>query len=214
MPNLRTIVWVVVALFLSPMAASATPLDIRSVFLTDLGDEVRFSAVFDRAPDFVTVDEYGRNYDAFQLTLTHDMENPYQFRDVWIEGINIQSGLIPVYPMQSDGRFGEPTATVPYEVAEGPAGHVLSFSVPYVALSTSTGFFSLAAFSDTGSGLGGNPGPDPFHWFLDTYQYGESPNESNHAQGQFPVGVPEPTAMMQLGLGIGIGLLSLRKRFT
>src|SRR5688500_16929387 len=115
----------------APLSVMATPLDIRSVTLTDAGDVVLFETVFDRAPDFATVDHYGRHYDAFQFTLTHDMEYPYLLRDVWILGVGIESGLIPVFPMETTGDYGPLSASLPYVVSQIGGDHRLSFAVPY-----------------------------------------------------------------------------------
>jgi hypothetical protein len=191
-------------LFGSSAAARSSPLEIRSVTLTDMGGLVLFETVFDRAPDFFTVDQYGRNYDAFQLTLTHNMENPFLFRDVWIQGINIQNGYIPVYPMQRNGHFGPVSANVPYLVSLAASGHQLSFAVPYSALGSPDSLFPR----DGNAG----PGTGAFNWFLDTYQYGASPFENNHASGQYPVNVPEPGVLMQMGIGVGMGMLMLKHR--
>src|SRR5687768_9404108 len=131
MSRLPSIALVVLAVLGAPLSLSANPLEIRSVTLTTRGDAVCFDTVFDRAPDFTTVDQYGRNYDSFQFTLTHNLENPYLYRDVWIDGVDIQSGYVPVYPMQLDGDLGPLSASVPYALSQVAGGHLLSFTVPY-----------------------------------------------------------------------------------
>ena len=196
MSRLRSIAFVGLALLGAPLSVSALPLEIRSVTLTPRGDAVCFETVFDRAPDFVTVDEYGRKHDAFQFTLTHDIDNPYLFRDVWIDGVDIGHGAVPVYPMQLDGRFGPVSAEVPYLLSQVASGHLMTFTVPYAALIGVTPI------------LGGDPAK--FHWFLDTFQYGDSPNPANHAQGA--VGVPEPGIMLQMGVGAAVWFLARRRR--
>ena len=160
-----------------------SPLEIRSVSLTDVGGAVLFEITFDRAPDFSRVDASGRNYDAFQLTLTHDMENPSQFRDVWMQGIHIEAGVIPIYPMlRATNDFGPLSASVPYVVSVADSKHVLSFRVPYAALNSPESV--IPADGRAGKNTGA------FYWFLDTFQYGESPNATNHASGQYPA-VPQ-----------------------
>ena len=167
-----------------------SPLEIRSVSLTDVGGAVLFETIFDRAPDFAKVDQLDRNYDAFQLTLSHNMENPFLFREVWIQGIHIQSGYIPVYPMlEETNDFGPLTASVPYVVSVVDSKHVLSFKVPYAALSSPDSV--IPADGRAGKNTGA------FHWFLDTFQYGLSPNETNHARGQYPLTGPEPGAVLR-----------------
>jgi hypothetical protein len=190
-------------LLASPAFVSASPLEIRSVRLTGLADAILFETLFDRAPDFYTVDQYDRNYDAFQLTLTHNVENPFQFRDVWVQGIDIHTGFIPVLPMQPNGYFGPMSAYVPYVMSQTSGGHLMSFSIPHSALNAPNSVIPP-------SGIAG-PGTGAFHWFMDTYQYGQSEQDNNHAQGRYQQ-VPEPTTLIQMALGLGVGFLSLRKR--
>lgn len=156
----------------------SSPLEIRSVTIGDAAGSLRFELVFDRAPDFVTVDELDRNFDAFQLQLTHDTQEPFLFRDTWIDGRHIQAGQIPVYPMQLDGNFGPIAASVPYSVSVVNAGHAVSFSVPYAALSTPDSVIPPDGHASKGKGA--------FVWFLATFQYGLSPYPANNATGQYP----------------------------
>jgi hypothetical protein len=204
MHTLRFVVLFALIVVGAPISAMAAPLDIRSVTLTDAGDLVLFETVFDRAPDFATVDEYGRHHDAFQFTLTHNMEHPYLLRDVWILGVGIESGFIPVFPMQTDGEYGPLSASLPYLVSQIGDDHLLSFAVPYSALSSPDSVFPADGRADNGTGA--------FQWFLETYQYGTSPYATNHANGQYPVNVPEPGSLLHIGVGLGVCLRALARK--
>jgi hypothetical protein len=191
-----------------PGLAGALPLQLDSVLLTLDGTSIRFAMTVDRMPELLVADEYGRQADAFQFTLSHDMESDvaYAFRDVWIQGVDIyRSGLVEVYPMQRDGYFGPLAAGVPYSILPvfGTSLYELAFSVPFHALDAPHSRLPLDGAGDAEQGA--------FRWWVSTFRYGGGPySDATSASGQFPASVPEPSGLLLVGLGIA-GSACLRR---
>jgi hypothetical protein len=86
--------------------------------------------------------------------------------------------------------LGPLSASVPYVVSAVDSKHVLSFTVPYAALNTPDSVIPADGRADKNAGA--------FFWFLDTFQYGDSPYETNRAYGQYPVTGSVPKAPTNL----------------
>ena len=138
-----TLCCVVAAMAIGVAGASAqepgglTVLSESAVF-DPVAGQVNFTLTFNRAPDFMTVDEFGRQADSFQYYILGDLSLPYPgYYDSIIRGdeIHIVPGVlrirdaVPSDPDPAAGGWGPIRGEVPYRLD----GNVLSFSV---ALST------------------------------------------------------------------------------
>jgi hypothetical protein len=141
--TLATILCSVVAAMIGTAGASAqapdglTALSESAVFDPVTG-QVSFTLTLNRAPDFETVDEFGRQADAFQYYILGDLSLPYPaYYDSIIRGeeIHAMPGVLrirdplPSNPDPATGGWGPIRGEVPYRLE----GNVLTFSV---ALST------------------------------------------------------------------------------
>src|SRR5262245_19873132 len=101
------------ALFLGALllAAPASALTIVSHFeqYDPATDSFAFSITFDGAPDFFTLDEFGRTTDAFQYWITWELHPgdpifPYVTPDVLVRGSELRFGAgIPIRDRTGDG---------------------------------------------------------------------------------------------------------------
>jgi hypothetical protein len=114
----------------------STPLGVRhhGMLVLPPRDQVVMSLIFDRVPDFQSVDEFGRQADAFQVWLTYE-GGPVsgEAPDSLIRGAEIHvAGTVRlrwIEPASSDpnaGGWGELLGEVPYR----QAGRFVSFAFP------------------------------------------------------------------------------------
>src|SRR5688572_25716225 len=71
------------------------PLDIRSYSFGLVGGQYDFHLAFNRAPDFFTVDQFGRQADSFQFNINITSELPFHWvfdTDVLVRGGEIYLG--------------------------------------------------------------------------------------------------------------------------
>jgi len=127
---------------------------------------VLFQIEFNRAPDFFTTDEYGRQADAFQYYIDADGELSlfsggisYSNLETLIRGGEIHLGgdvrirnLFPPDPdLSSSGGWGSIRGSVPYTLS----GNVVSLLVPLQFIGDSDGKFSYALMWTEYGGAGG-----------------------------------------------------------
>jgi hypothetical protein len=194
--------------------ALALPLTIESLRLSSQGDSVLFDMVFDRMPDFTTVDAFGRQADAFQFHIWYDDKVPHlnAIYQTVIRGTEINiAGDIPVRQVSAtdpggpgSGGWGPAVGRVGYEIVPTGGGYRLSFLVPYLMI--------------------GDPDRN-FAWNLSLYEFGAgygTPLE--FALGRFvdgqnlpgyqspPVGVPAPGTLPLICVGAGLAVMYRSRR--
>ncbi len=162
-------------------------IDSQSV-VVDIGNqEALFTIVFNRIPDFYTLDEFGRPVDGFQYYIDFDCNPVWQgsnFAETIIRGSEIYAyGLIPLRDATGDsadptsGGWGEIRGLVPYQLD----GTKLTFTV------------SLQGIGDTDGQFG---------YALQLGEYGAT------TDWLYVPEVPEPTTVLLFGLGV----MAMRKR--
>jgi len=132
----------VAAALLAPAAAAQAPSALTALSESAVYEPatglVTFTLAFNRAPDFRTVDEFGRQADSFQYYILGNLSLPYPaYYDSIIRGeeIHVVPGLLrirnplPADPDPATGGWGPIRGEVPYRLD----ANVLTFSV---ALST------------------------------------------------------------------------------
>jgi hypothetical protein len=135
---------IVAAALLAPGAAAQAPSPLTAVSESAIYDpatgRVTFTLAFNRAPDFRTVDEFGRQADSFQYYILGDLSLPYPaYYDSIIRGeeIHVVPGLLrirdplPSNPDPATGGWGPIRGEVPYRLE----GSVLTFSVDLSTIS-------------------------------------------------------------------------------
>ncbi|MHC5028354.1 MAG: hypothetical protein ACYTGR_16505 [Planctomycetota bacterium] len=174
-------VFVATALGLAtPLHASMTsggPIDVlsHSVVHDPTLQQVIFTIEFDRAPDFFTLDDIGRQHDAFQFYVDSNPATggpgPYAW-DRIVRGaeihfdndVRIRDSTLPDVPGEPSGGWGPVVDAVPYALSDTE----LSFSVSFESLGTTTGVFEYdfltthyGAASFFADGLVSQPIPTP-----------------------------------------------------
>jgi hypothetical protein len=146
--------------------------------------QVNFTIDFNQAPDFMTVDQYGRQADSFQYYIVGDPSRPYpENYDSIVRGeelhltgseLRIRNAAPPVSDPAAGG-WGSVRGEVPINID----GDVLTFSAP------------LGVLSDHSTN-------GEFTYTLETYQYGALTDD---VTAQTSV-TPEPGSWVLLGTGL------------
>lgn len=118
-----------------------------ALYDTDL-QQVAFSVTFDRAPDFFTVDQFGRQQDAFQFYLNTIPSMSYpdgpwerivRGSEIYVNGdLRIREGWPPAPPGEPSGGWGVIVDTVPYVLQ----GTTVTFTYSFTSADTVTGQFT------------------------------------------------------------------------
>jgi hypothetical protein len=133
------------------LAATLTVIS-ESAVVNENTKEVLFTINFNKTPDFLSTDEFGRQADSFQYFIEADGKFPiwrgspyYSELDAIVRGEEIHvAGTVrfrKALPSSSDpnsGGWGDIRGSVPYNLN----GNTVSFSAPPQLLGDSDGFFS------------------------------------------------------------------------
>lgn len=183
----KQMILLLIVMLQSPICFATLLIDAEWATVDMENQEVSFTLVFSRIPDFYTVDEWGGPADAFQYYIDFDCSPVWQgenFVETIISGPEIHVyGQIPLRNSWGDssdptaGGWGEIRALVPYELN----GRELTFTAGLEAIGDLDGRFSYA---------------------LGLFEYGANTDWRY---------VPEPATLLLLGLG-SLALLRKRKR--
>jgi hypothetical protein len=178
---------------------------------------VSFDIVFDRMPDLMATDAFGRQADAFQFHLWYDDKIPH-FDAIYqtvIRGSEIGiAGAIPVRQVSAtdpgepgSGGWGPAVGRVGYDLREVPAGrgYQLSFLVPSVMIGDPDGNFAwnFSLYED-GAGVG-----TPLEFAIGRFVDGE--NLPGY-QGGLPVPTPGTLPLVALGAAAALMFRDRRAR--
>ncbi|OKH29505.1 hypothetical protein NIES2101_43295 [Calothrix sp. HK-06] len=147
------------------LAATLNAISESAVVNQNNNNEVLFTINFNRTPNFLLTDEFGRQADSFQYFIEADGEFPiwrgspyYSELDAIVRGEEIHvSGNIrfrKALPSSSDpnsGGWGDILGSVPYTLN----GNTVSFSAPPQLFGDSDGFFSYGLLWTEFGGSGG-----------------------------------------------------------
>ena len=155
----------------------------QSAVFNPASQEVQFTIEFNQAPDFFTVDAFGRPENSFQYFIVGNPKLPYpQNYDSIIRGdeihvtmdtIRVRNSFPPNYADPNSGGWGSIRGSVPFILND----NILTFSTPLDLISNHS--------------IDGN-----FNFRLDTYVFG-STTESVISQSI----VAEPSSLMLIGIG-------------
>ena len=161
-PFLAAVILVVHSAFQAQAACFL--IDTQSVRVNAKTEDVNFSITFNEAPNFFTVDPYGRPEDEFQYYTPNSI---IRGGEIHITGntirIRSRSGSDPD---PASGGWGSVIATVPYNLT----GHTLTFSAP-LDLFSDTEFFTYQvgtySYGRTESYISaGSQTPEPATWAM------------------------------------------------
>ena len=147
--RLSVLSFVTLTILLAPVAAWALQIVSHVEHYDAATQTFHFSITLNGPPDFFTVDEFGRNKDAFQYWITwalhpSDPFYPYLTPDVLIRGGEINTaGGIPIRDRTGDGGpnsggWGPIRGVVPYQLI----GSTITFDVPQAMLGDPDSRFS------------------------------------------------------------------------
>jgi len=130
-------------------------------------NSVLFQIEFNRAPDFFTTDEYGRQADSFQYYVDADggfpifkggefyysnLESIIRGEEIHLAGdVRIRNALPPDPDLSSSGGWGSIRGSVPYTLS----GNVFSLLVPLELIGDTDGKFSYQLLWTEYGGAGG-----------------------------------------------------------
>jgi hypothetical protein len=164
------------------------------VFLSDsavfnpVTNDVLFTVVFNQAPDFSTVNQFGAQADSFQFFILGDtsLGYPAEFdsiirgEEIHITGNALRvRNAVPSDPDPNSGGWGSIRGSIPFNVNS----NVLTFSAP------------LQLFSDHSSD--GN-----FAYWLESYQFGAQTMYDHN--GHSLIATPEPATLTLLVIGSAV----------
>ena len=156
-----------------------------AVYSAATGD-VTFTLQFNQAPDFTTIDQFGRQADSFQYTVFGDLNAPFPgIFDSVVRGdeLHLSGNQLRIrnsVPPDSDpaaGGWGSVRGTVPFMLS----GDVLTFTAP------------LSLLSDHSS-------DGQLTYLLNTYEFGTT-TAFTRSQTTTPL-TPEPSSLLLLGIGL------------
>jgi len=165
------------ALLLWPLPAwcGPIPLTLVSDQLMSDGSNIQFQTIFNRMPDFSTLDTFGRQADSFQYYIDSNLNDPTPFNsymvDVLIRGeeIHVGGGGIPIRDAQpfgtggfDSGGWGPLVGSVAYSLSTLGNGEAkLTFAVPTTLINGPFlyGVETYSYGSGTSSDIGTFPGP-------------------------------------------------------
>ena len=159
-------------ILLAPIAAHALTIVTHIEHYDAASQSFHFSITFSGPPDFFTVDEFGRNLDAFQYWFNWDLYpgdpfHPLGMCDVLARGPEIRFGAgIPIRDRTGNGGpnaggWGTLRGTVPYQLV----GSTIDFDVPQAMMGDPDGkvayYLGVFRFGGTTDQRTGNSDESP-----------------------------------------------------
>jgi hypothetical protein len=201
------------ALLLWPLPAWCGPIPLRLVSdqLMSDGSNIQFQTIFNRMPDFFTLDSFGRQADSFQFYIDYNLNDPTPFNsylvDVLIRGEEIHvGGGIPIRNAQPFGTSG------PDSGGWGPLVDSVAYSLS--ALGNGEAELRFAVPTNLMDG--------PFLYGVETYGYGSTTssdigtfpgapkNFSKQINGPVALATPEPQNGVVVVMSL-VGIYILRR---